>query len=509
MKPRSKFIIRLIVLVMIFLVSFQSVQVNAQTLRAGERGPIQTLIDNATDGGTVIIPAGTYSETLTIDKNLTLTGGSNLDTILHPAGSGQRVITVTAGHNLVVNYLYIQNGQAPGNGGGGIYMAGGNLTVDHSFFNNNSADYGGAIFMEANTSTVTINNSYLIANTATADGGAVFARGNATLYLAYFGNNSAGSHGGGIHVQDGSLTTWGGQFIDNVAGGNGGGANVNNNVSISLTYFTTNTSGNQGGGLLQWNSDKTVTIASATFTGNTAELNGGGAYLTSHATISYNKFISNTANSSGTSDTYGGGLYASNGADVTYSKFIDNRVICSGCALRLGGAVFTSGVFNGTNLLFARNVASYGSALYFSNSTGWLNHVTIGQPTRANNSAILVNSGSNLTMYNSIISSYPTGVYISGTLYEGNNILFNNGTNFFVNLGVHNAYGSTLLNIDPLFMDPATDDYHLRAFSPAIGAGTDTPIVVLYDLDVKSRTNRWDIGAYQFWTSFYLPLLIR
>ncbi len=58
---------------------------------------IQDMINAAPDGGTVNIPAGTYSESLTINKNLILRGASMNTTILRPSVTGQGVITVTAG----------------------------------------------------------------------------------------------------------------------------------------------------------------------------------------------------------------------------------------------------------------------------------------------------------------------------------------------------------------------------------------------------------------------------
>jgi nitrous oxidase accessory protein NosD len=70
-------------------------------------GPLQVMINNAPDGGTVNIPAGTYSETLLVDKNLTLIGASASLTILQPASTIQRVIFVTSGHNLTLEHLRV------------------------------------------------------------------------------------------------------------------------------------------------------------------------------------------------------------------------------------------------------------------------------------------------------------------------------------------------------------------------------------------------------------------
>lgn len=99
---------------------------------------IQSLIDAAPENGTVNIPAGTYSETLTINKHLTLLGASMNTTILQPALAGQRVITVAAGKNLSLENLKITGGQAAGNSGGGRVSAGwhpdGHFMLDHHEF---------------------------------------------------------------------------------------------------------------------------------------------------------------------------------------------------------------------------------------------------------------------------------------------------------------------------------------------------------------------------------------
>ncbi|MBS1245365.1 MAG: Pectinesterase [Chloroflexi bacterium] len=76
---------------------------------------IQAAIDAAHDGDVVSIPSGTYTESLTVNKTLTLTGVSSATTIIQ-AVTGQRVITVTAGYDLRLENLTVTGGQrsAPG-----------------------------------------------------------------------------------------------------------------------------------------------------------------------------------------------------------------------------------------------------------------------------------------------------------------------------------------------------------------------------------------------------------
>jgi predicted outer membrane repeat protein len=371
MQKYSKVSKVLMIILFLITLTFQAVQVKAQGFHAVDRGTIQDMINAAPDGGTVNLPGGTFSETLTINKNLTLNGYGFYDTILQPAGAGQRVITVGAGKNLAINNLQIQNGQQPGGNGGGIYMTDGNLTIDRGMFLNNSAAYGGAIFQETATKSLSIGNSYFFDNTASIDGGAIYSKGNSSV-SAYFGGNIAGRNGGGIHANSGTLLISWGKFEHNTAStGNGGGINVNDSVSITGTYFDSNTSGDLGGGISQWNTGKTVSFEAVTFDTNTAKNSGGGVFLKSHATISYTKFISNTVNAGTGTTAYGGGLYADGGADITYGMFINNQALCNTCSLALGGGIYTGGgVLNVTNALFARNAARIGSAIDFTSTTG-------------------------------------------------------------------------------------------------------------------------------------------
>ena len=81
-----------------------------------ETAPCATVagaMGKASDGDTILIAAGVYAEHLTIDKSLTLRGSGSGDTILDGGSSG-RVVTVPAGHTVVLEYLTIRNGRVVG-----------------------------------------------------------------------------------------------------------------------------------------------------------------------------------------------------------------------------------------------------------------------------------------------------------------------------------------------------------------------------------------------------------
>lgn len=172
-------------------------------------GPVtlQDLITAAPPDGTVNIPAGTYSETLWVDKNLTLIGVSPILTILQPpTGLSQRVIKVTTGHNLTLQNLRVTGGHpttSGDDGGGGIYLKNGNLILDNVTIDKNQASYGGGVFQEGVLGSVNANNSLISENTASFQGGGIYTAGSATLTNTTLTYNNAGNDGGGLHVQTG------------------------------------------------------------------------------------------------------------------------------------------------------------------------------------------------------------------------------------------------------------------------------------------------------------------
>ena len=216
--------------------------------RAGQAaaplGTIQDMINAAPDGGTVNIPAGTFSETLTVDKNLTLSGVSANLTILQPASANQRVIAVTTGHNLTLGHLRVTGGHptaAGDDGGGGVYLAGGSLTLDSVKIDHNQATYGGGVFQAGAAGSVTASNCMISDNTASFSGGGVYTVGSATLYNTTLANNSAANHGGGLHVGSGTASLTGGAVYGNHAlNGNGGGVNATDGLTVVGTTFYSN-----------------------------------------------------------------------------------------------------------------------------------------------------------------------------------------------------------------------------------------------------------------------------
>ncbi|MDM8568468.1 Calx-beta domain-containing protein, partial [Thiotrichales bacterium HSG1] len=171
---------------------------------------ITKAIQEVTDGGTVNIAAGTYTEAamITIDKNVTINGDTTTNTIVD-GGNSHRSFDIIGSNTVVMNYLTIRNGNADnsdGNGNdGGAIQNWGTLTLNNSTISGNSATTAGGAF--ANAGTLTLNNSTISGN-STSDGGGVRNTGGGTVTLnnTTVSNNTVTNNGGGINNVSGTLT---------------------------------------------------------------------------------------------------------------------------------------------------------------------------------------------------------------------------------------------------------------------------------------------------------------
>lgn len=409
---------------------------------------IQAAIYAAADGDTITIPADNYYETLTVNKNIILTGASSSTTILHPAGTGH-VIYVEGAYNLKLNSLEVTGGQASGTGaageGGGIYLAGGSLELASCLIDHNTAaTYGGGVFQGGSSGAVTAIDTRIDHNTATNNsGGGLYVTGNAILTRVNLTNNVAHIHGGGMDVAGSSVHLGGGLVNNNQATtGNGGGVDLNNNLSIDGTQFNKNTAGASGGALTQWNSGMTVSITNhAVFNDNSAVNKGGGAYLGSHATLTGTTFSGNTVNSGGSGDTYGGGLYAPDGIEGSQLTFNTNAAQCVACANEYGGGLYLDRLATDTSSI---------SSSAFDGNSAWEGG---GIYSTANDQLTVTNS--TFTNNNNFGIGYGGG--IDASWLEGDHLLFQNNAASNRGGGV-TMFGPLVLNDSRFIGNTATNE---------------------------------------------------
>ena len=201
----------------------------------------------------------------------------------------------------------------------------------------------------------------------------------------------------------------------------------------------------------------------------------------------------------------GGGLYAYNDTlTVTGTQFINNTATD-------GGGLYlnvSSNPVRVVNVLFARNSArTHGSALYLG-STGVVRilHTTIASPTLGSGVAIYVGAGT-VGITNTIVASYTAGIQqMGGTVYEDYNLFFFGDTPDKADTasgGAHDVSG------DPLFVNPAGDNYHLTTGSPAIDMGANVGVTTDLDGIARLQGKGYDVGAYEYRFKIYLPLVMR
>jgi predicted outer membrane repeat protein len=308
-------------------------------------GTLQDLINAAPDGGAVTVPAGVHQESLTIAKNLTLSG-EDRSTVILVAPEGQRVITISGAVTVHLRHLTIEGGNPIDDAGGGIKVQDSNLTIEDCLVRDNRGVYGGGLFQNGAAGMITVTESRFERNaTANHGGGLCIWTGTLSLNKTEIVDNTASGHGGGISVWSGSTSVIGGRFEGNRAGLNGGGVNVNNGITASETTFVDNAAGADGGALLQYNPDQTVNLTGVSVENNRSAHQGGGVWVKGNTAIQASSFISNGIVSTSTAlDIDGAALYATLGTlHVSGSTFDRNRIIAPSSGFNSGGGIKIDG----------------------------------------------------------------------------------------------------------------------------------------------------------------------
>jgi hypothetical protein len=287
--------------------------------------------------------------------------------------------------------------------------------------------------------------------------------------------------GGGIYCQDSSPTIIGNTIRDNVAGfpgrGTGGGLDIDGSrgfrplVSplVEGNVFDGNRVATNGGGMTI--ADANVTISGNIFHQNECRYDGGAIYLAMSepgtAQFNDNEFWENVAGD------HGGAIEA--GQQGLQSQ-----------PLLIQGNLFVRNEAHGEDL---PSDSGTGGAISMRGWSGTISSNTFvdnvgtgGAPCTGG--ALLLASGT-LSVYverNIFASSQGCAVACrgdaSGTQLTGNIFWANDPANVGNATGCFPYSASANLFADPLFCDPARDDYHVRSDSPAL---SDTLVIGAYD----------------------------
>ena len=136
------------------------------------------------------------------------------------------------------------------------------------------------------------------------------------------------------------------------------------------------------------------------------------------------------------------------------------------------------------NVIIAQNNADYGGGIYCEKSSPILNNVTITDNIASTGGSIYCIGESNPSLMNCILwNNTPQEIYIqSGSITVNYSDIEGGWT------GIEN------INANPLFVNPASEDYHITVNSPCINAGDPTS-----PLDPDGT--RADMGAYFYYHS--------
>ncbi|MBT3621748.1 MAG: hypothetical protein HN535_03240, partial [Flavobacteriales bacterium] len=242
--------------------------------------------------------------------------------------------------------------------------------------------------------------------------------------------------------------------------------------------------GNNNGRVVTFNSNETnsahligLTVQNGYANQAPPNHNGGGIYFSNSSPILSNlRIINNSAGGSGP------GMYVTNS-----NPQIDNCYIAN------------NGNYGGAIEFFNNCTASVTNSLIINN-TGQISGVKMNSSCNIDliNCVILNNSNSNTAVASGIYCASSTLNIVNSIIRDNEslNITLSYGT---LNISYSNLEGGLIgivendpstinwgignIDVDPLFNDPANGDYRLSNFSPCIGAGLDTSIVPLTDLD--------------------------
>jgi hypothetical protein len=490
MKPAAK-----IIVVLAFLV-FCSTCLANELLVPTQYPTIQSAINAAVNGDTVIVAPGTY------------TGPGN-----HDIDFKGKAITVRSvdpnDPNIVASTIIDCNGSSTEPHRGFYFHSGedANSIVDGLTITNGYAWQGGGI--HCNGGSPKITNCTFSGNSASGDkaygGGMYNYEGKPTITNCTFSGNSASGfyfgYGGGMFNYNGNVTITNCIFSENsVSGRNdaygGGMYNDTSNLTIKNCAFN----GNLGGGL--YNIRSNLNITNCTFSGNLAEwgwARGGGIYSVDSATNITNCIISCN------SVAYGGGICCDR------SNLIINQCLISSNLSYYGGGIECERSNMTINCCtIADNSVIYGGGGILC----WKSNATISNSILWGNNAIRY--GPEIALTN---NPNPSHLAISNTDIKGGRAAISTSSDrCTVNWGQGN------INADPCFIQPgywadANDpniivepndpnaawldgDYHLLSVSPCINTGDPNyiPEPNETDLDGLPRVigGRIDMGVYEF-----------
>lgn len=493
---RSPVLISMCLLLAAGVLGLRVQHVHADTLRVCKSGCIYPTIwgavNDAQPGDIVEVEEGRYDEPQPLLPRagvVVRAVGRRDRTIITMSGSGS-IIRLTGLRDdpprVITGFTIVASPDpahgAPTDRGGAIYI--GNraspIIAGNVFSNCIASQRGGAIVIEeADTRPAIIDNEFL----------------NCTVE----GSNPMG--GGALCVLEASPTIRGNTFVNNASDKHGGAIYVENprnpvpaqEIIITDNRFEGNIARRGSGGAICVEGSR-VLLQGNIVVSNSAYYNGGGIYtLAASASIQNNSILSNTAMGGG-----GGGM---NLNEVRNTTVVSNTIAYNRA---LGGNIYGLGggisILNATLVTVDRNVvhhnrATRGEGVYIEKSAltavtfinnvlsdngqqefavknaapHIVNNTIVGTGTTSNSVGIDLHDASRPVIVNNIVAWEQVGMQadISSTVTVRYNDLWGNQTHY---QGI--VPDASNMSLNPQFVDTLHADYHLKAGSPLIDAGS-------------------------------------
>ena len=216
---------------------------------------IQACINAASNGDTVLIPAGTYVEWLWLNKPVSLLGSGAGSTVVRSSSAtrpplmiyGSSLPPATITSTTVISGLTFTGGHSTTAGGGMALQFPMSPTIRNVIVTGNTASSGGGIGLSAGAS-ATLIDVVITGNVATGDagyggGGLLMAGSSVQLINTLLADNQDGAGHGQIEVLAGTLTLVQGTLANATTGSGAGLVTTGGTALLTNTLIASNTYG--------------------------------------------------------------------------------------------------------------------------------------------------------------------------------------------------------------------------------------------------------------------------
>jgi hypothetical protein len=451
---------------------------------------IKAAIAAAANGDTIWIAPGVYGENNSTGKDLTLIGTQGAAVTILDGANRRRLLTLATGADVSLVGLTLQDGKnttATPVCGGCYIDDGATLTITDCVLTGN---FSAIVFSpwKKSPAALTMSRCLVTANVSGEDGVGINADNSlATLAISdsRFESNVA-KWGGAIKAGFGAVTTIERcTFASNYAGGfqfapGLGGALMGDSFTVVDCLFEDNVA------------------AANSFVG--AGGNGGAAYVWGTSRFERCRFRGNEADSTSGQSVGGAFVLGTTASIPAVVTFVDCELVGNVC----GGAASGTGGWGGGVYVDTLSTARFERCTVAGNradGTGTVTSGGIGGGIYSTNPSPAVSLSHTIVAGNS--AADPAGgpdLQAATLTLDWNDVGDTTGATFT------GSGPNDLLDVDPLFVDPALGDWTLQSISPAVESGdpsippggkdvAQTSRVLDGDLD---RVMRIDRGAHEF-----------